>query len=165
MHSQLLNAFALRDTPCWQDSSTLEQCEAIEEQIGGAFELAKITGSRAYCRYSASQILKIFKESPLIYEQCERISLISSFAASLFLGDYAPIDFSDGSGMNLLDIKTKKWHEKLLSITADEHLEAKLGQPVDTTEILGNISKFFVERYGFNEECKIVAFTGDNPSR
>lgn len=157
-------AFALRETPIWQDSSTEEECAFIEEQVGGAFELARLTGSRAYCRYSASQILKIFKESKQVYEQTERISLVSSFAASLFLGNYAPIDYSDGSGMNLLDIKTKQWHKNLCHLVGGEQLEEKLSKPVDSCEVIGSISKFFVERYGFNEECRIVAFTGDNPA-
>ena len=41
---------------------------------------------------------------------------MSSFVASLFLGDYAPIDFSDGSGMNLLDIHTRQWSSKCLDV-------------------------------------------------
>lgn len=41
---------------------------------------------------------------------------MSSFAASLFLGDYAPIDLSDGSGMNLLDITTKTWSPQCLQV-------------------------------------------------
>ena len=42
---------------------------------------------------------------------------MSSFAASLFVGDYAPIDESDGSGMNLLDIRRKQWSQKCLDVS------------------------------------------------
>ena len=42
---------------------------------------------------------------------------MSSFAASLFIGDYAPIDESDGSGMNLLDIRRKQWSQKCLDVS------------------------------------------------
>ena len=41
---------------------------------------------------------------------------MSNFIASLFLGDYAPIDWSDGSGMNLLNICTKDWDDMLLEV-------------------------------------------------
>lgn len=44
LHLQLQNAFALRETPIWQDSSTETECTFIEEQIGGAYDLARITG-------------------------------------------------------------------------------------------------------------------------
>lgn len=78
--------------------------------------LAKITGSRAYERFTGAQIAKIFDKKPRLFESTERISLVSSFACSLFSGKIAPIDYADGSGMNLLDINTKKWDEQCLEV-------------------------------------------------
>ncbi|XP_015120128.1 xylulose kinase [Diachasma alloeum] len=163
LHEQLANAFATSMAPVWMDSSTRGECAIIEERIGGALKLAEMTGSRAYERFSAAQITKIHRTRPDVYNTTERISLISSFVASLFIGDYAPIDHSDGSGMNLLDIRTKDWSGDLLQICAP-NLRDKLGDTVPSYADLGPISNYFVERFGFNEECRVVAFTGDNPA-
>ena len=73
--------------------------------------------------------------------------------------------------MNLWDIKAGTWNEELLSLTAGSSetsdLKAKLGAadvPEDGGALLGNISPYFVERYGFDHSCAITTFTGDNPS-
>lgn len=163
LHSQLASCFTLTSVPVWQDSSTTAQCRALEEAVGGPDELARITGSRAYERYSAAQISKCAETKPTAYKNTERISLVSSFACSLFLGRYAPIDWSDGSGMNLFDITEKTWSNKCLEACAGD-LGEKLGEPVPSNTVLGKISNYYVERFGFNEDCSIVAFTGDNPS-
>ncbi|MFQ6639664.1 hypothetical protein Gotur_015849 [Gossypium turneri] len=78
------------------DCSTTAQCREIEKAVGGALELSKITGSRAYERYTGPQIRKIFETQQETYENTERISLVSSFMACLFLGAYACIDTTDG---------------------------------------------------------------------
>lgn len=157
------DAFAVKRTPIWMDSSTTAQCQEIEEAVGGRDEMVRITGSKAYERFTAAQIRKIFQQQPEAYQETVRISLVSSFLASIFLNDLAPIDFSDGSGMNLLDINKCRWSQKCLDACADG-LEEKLGGPVATDTILGKIGSFFVQRYNFNANCQIVAFTGDNCS-
>jgi xylulokinase len=70
----------------------------MEEAVGGKDEMVKITGSKAYERFTGAQIRKIFQQSRESYDETVRISLISSFLASIFLNEIAPIDFSDGSG-------------------------------------------------------------------
>lgn len=43
-------------------------------------------------------------------------------------------------------------------------LREKLGRPVPSSTVLGTVSSYLAERYGFNQNCKVVAFTGDNPA-
>nr|CAB3267813.1 xylulose kinase-like [Phallusia mammillata] len=163
MHEQLGNCFSVKNSPIWMDSSTKEECSYLEQKVGGGQNLSSITGSRAYERFTGNQIRKIFTKQRDLYDKTERISLVSSFAASLLLGKYANIDYSDGSGMNLLDIKKKLWSFQCTAAVADG-LHKKLGEPVSSSTVLGGISDYFVKRYGFNPSCKVIAFTGDNPA-
>ncbi|KAK9761912.1 hypothetical protein K7432_012827 [Basidiobolus ranarum] len=163
LYEQLQKSFALEDSPIWQDMSTTQQCEALEKHIGGPQELANISGSKAYERFSGNQIAKIYQDYPDVYKNTERISLVSSFLASLFLGSYAPIDVSDGSGMNLLNIWQKTWEHQLLDACAPD-LENKLGGVVENGSRLGCIHSYFVQRYGFRKDSLVINFTGDNPA-
>lgn len=163
LHDELAHAFSVLDSPVWMDSSTSAECRKLEEAVGGAQRLADVTGSRAYERFTGNQIAKIHRERAEAYANTERVSLVSSFAASLFVGDYAPIDLSDGGGMNLLDLEKKDWSDQCLDACAPD-LRIKLSQPVPSSTIVGAISEYMIERYGFSPECKVVAFTGDNPA-
>ena len=155
--------FRIDNSPIWMDSSTTEQCKRLEKAAGPPGMLPMYTGSSAYERFTGNQIAKINDNTPEAITETERISLVSSFAASLFLGKYAPIDFSDGSGMNLFDIILKEWWDICLDTSAP-NLKPKLGEPVPSGTVVGKISKYFVEAFGFSPNCEIVAFTGDNPS-
>ena len=161
---QLTNIFAMSNGPIWMDSSTSKYCRELESIIGGPKELAKTTGSRAFERFTGNQIAKYFYGKPEIYKETERICLISSFIPSLLIGDFAAIDFSDGSGMNILDINEKKWNETALNYVGGDKLEAKLGNPLASHTVAGNILKYFVEKYGFSSDCAVILFSGDNPN-
>lgn len=59
MHEQLDNAFSIQQSPIWQDASTTAECRALEKSVGGPEALAKLTGSRAYERFTGNQIAKV----------------------------------------------------------------------------------------------------------
>jgi len=42
--TQLQDAFSIKDSPVWMDSSTSAQCAAIEKALGGGAKLAALTG-------------------------------------------------------------------------------------------------------------------------
>ncbi|CAI0393561.1 unnamed protein product [Linum tenue] len=160
---QFRNAFSIGESPIWMDSSTTAQCREIEEAVGGAIELARITGSRGYERFTGPQIKKIFQKQPEVYNGTERISLVSSFMASIFAGKYASIDHADGAGMNLMDIEKRTWSKVALEATAPG-LEEKLGPLAPAYAIVGSIASYFIERYKFNKDCLVVHWSGDNPN-
>jgi xylulokinase len=124
-------------------------------------------------RFTGPQILHQSRRFPAEFKETERISLISSFLPSILLGKYAPIEASDASGMNLLDLKTKGWDPVLLNLALPVS-PSLLGIPDSgVCSVLGSISPYFSSRYSFPKgisylfiqpECKIISFTGDNPS-
>jgi xylulokinase len=162
LRKQLKDIFTIDASPIWMDSSTTRHCEALETALGGAQAVADLTGSRAYERFTGNQIARIAETQRARYDATERIALVSSFMASLLIGDYAPIDVSDGSGMNLLDIHRAAWAQRALDATAPG-LAARLGTPVASHSLIGPLQAHFVGRYGFRPSCQVIAFSGDNP--
>ena len=71
MHDELAHAFSILDSPIWMDSSTSEQCKNLESALGGPEELANITGSRAYERFTGQySVEKIIVFNRLFYNIC-----------------------------------------------------------------------------------------------
>jgi xylulokinase len=160
---QISDCFTRESSPIWMDSSTSKQCEEIRTTLGGMIETIKITGSNTFERFSGPQIRKFYQEHPEEYKKTSIIHLVSSFMASILLGKNAPIDHGDGSGMNLMNIKTKQWDNRAIEATAPL-LNEKLPSLSNSYDVIGKISSFFVEKYGFNPDTLLVAWSGDNPN-
>jgi xylulokinase len=104
---------------------------------------------------------KISTKFPALWETTSHVSLVSSFVASLLLGRVALLDKADASGMNIYDIRGSRWVPELLEWVGKDSMK-KLGEVVPSHSILGDISRYFQHKYLFTD-CKIVAFSGDNP--
>lgn len=155
------DALTRATSPIWMDTSTAAECAEIESALGGPRALAQLTGSRAFPRFTGPQIRKFAREDPAAYAATERIHLVSSWLASLLLGVHAPIDHSDGSGMNLMDLRTRDWADTAVRATAPG-LAARLPPLVPSSALVGTLSARWRERFGL-PPARIVAWSGDNP--
>lgn len=158
---QIEHTFSRTSSPVWLDESTSAQCAEIERALGGPDATARLTGSRAYERFTAPQIRKFSEDDPGAYQHTARIHLVSSYLASLLAGADAPIDTGDASGMNLMDLVSARWSEAAMNATAPG-LEAKLPSIQPPWTIVGPLSTYWQRRYGF-PPAKVVAWSGDNP--
>lgn len=114
--------------------------------------------------------MRIRRVYPSIYENTSRISLVSSFLSSVLLGTLAPIDISDACGTNMWDIPGDCWNTSALTLVTGgpaglSSLFEKLGDIwKDGSRPMGKICSYFAQKYGINEDCQVVPFTGDNPA-
>jgi xylulokinase len=161
--AQLSPALTRATSPIWMDTSTGAECAEITAALGGSAEVCARSGSIAIERFSGPQIRRFYKTDPAAYAKTGRIHLVSSFIASVIAGKSVPIDFGDGAGMNLLSLSKLGWDTELLAATAPD-LGSKLLPPALQTTVQGNISNYFIKKYGFAENCRIALFTGDNPA-
>ena len=159
----LRGVFTRKTSPIWMDSSTTADCAKIRKQLGGIQYTATRTGSDTFERFTGPQIRKFYKTEPEAYTQTTSIALVSSFMASLLSGKIAPIDFGDGAGMNLMDIRKKNWNHDALKATAPG-LVKKLPPLADSGHVIGQVSPYFASKYGLNPEALACVWTGDNPA-
>jgi len=158
---QIRNIFARADAPIWMDASTATECAEITEALGGPEALAWLTGSRAFERFTGPQIRRFAKRDPAGYARTDRIHLVSSFLASLLIGEHAPVEPGDGSGMNLMDIRTREWAPAALAATAPD-LARRLPALRPSWTVAGTLGRYWQKRYGF-PPARVIAWSGDNP--
>jgi xylulokinase len=159
----LHGVFARKTSPIWMDSSTAKECAEIRKKLGGIKFTASRTGSDTFERFTGPQIRKFYKTEPKAYAKTAHIALVSSFMASLLAGKIAPIDFGDGAGMNLMDIRRKNWNHDALKATAPS-LEEKTAAARRVRPGHRPGQPYFVQKFGLNPEALATVWTGDNPA-
>ncbi len=163
LKEQLAHIFSRSTSPIWMDTSTSAQCAEIEAAVGGRDTLLNLTGNTAFERFSGPQIRKFYQTEQQNYADTAHIGLVSSYVASLLAGKLIGVDPGDASGTNLMDIRSRQWSPQALAATAP-NLGEKLLPIAPSGQIVGSVSPYYVQRYGFSADCTVLPFSGDNPS-
>lgn len=157
---QLAPALARATAPIWMDRSTRRECDELTARFGE--RLARDTGSPAIERFTGPQIRKFARENPDAYRATRTIHLVGSFLASTMAGHSTPIDYGDGAGMNLLNLRTLDWDPDLVEFTAPG-LAAKLPPAAPCDKAVGGLAPYFA-KYGLRPGTPVFPFSGDNPN-
>lgn len=158
---QLGDVLARAVAPIWMDASTATACRAITEAVGGPGTLARLTGSRAFERFTGPQIRAFAHRDPDGFARTDRIHLVSSFHASLLAGTHAPVEPGDASGTNLMDLARRRWAPLALDATAPD-LARRLPAIVPSWTVVGPLARYWTARYGL-PPARVVTWSGDNP--
>ncbi|MCZ6679653.1 MAG: FGGY family carbohydrate kinase, partial [Candidatus Poribacteria bacterium] len=168
--SLLDGTLAYRTAPIWMTSNTVNQTEFVRKAVGGKDKMIRLSGSDAPLRFTGTIMRRVAEQFPQAYQETENIQLISSFIPAVLTGNSkVPIDYGNACGMSLMDYRIRDWSPELLESTADglpggrTALRQKLPDLVPPDTIVGNIGRYFVEKYGFHPGCRIVVGSGDNP--
>ena len=166
----LSGSFSYLTAPIWMTSNTVNQADCVREGVGGKDKMIRLSGSDAPLRFTGAVMRRVAEQFPDAYRATENIQLLSSLIPSILTGSSkAPIDYGNACGMSLMDYQKRNWAPELLKATSeglpggDEALARKLPDLVPPDTVVGNIGAYFVEKYGFCPECKVIAGSGDNP--
>jgi xylulokinase len=162
--------FSIDIVPTWMTSDTVKQADFIRNFVGGQERMIQLSGSNSPLRFTGAVIRKIAEQYPEAYQETEHIHLLSSLIPAILTGNSrVPIDFGNACGMSMMDYSGKDWSIKLIKAVGEglpggeSTLRNKLLPIVSPFTIVGRIATYFIEKYGFNADCRIIACSGDNP--
>jgi len=148
---------ALRNSIIWADLRSTTQAEKISKRIGED-RVYNLTGHRLSASYSATKIMWIRENEPEIYRKAHKFIHAKDFLVAQLTGKIYS-DYSDASGMNLLDIRSLKWSEELLDVTGLD--KNKLPDLVESTEIVGKVTQKAASESGLTQGTAVVMGGGD----
>ena len=148
----------LRPAILWNDGRSTEETDYLNNVIGKE-KLSKLTANIAFAGFTAPKILWVKNNEPEIFEKIAKIMLPKDYISYMLSGNFST-DYSDASGMLLLDVKNKKWSKEMIDICSIS--EDMLPKLYESYEAVGAIKPELAKELGLNEGIKIVAGAGDN---
>lgn len=148
----------IRPAILWNDGRTAKETAFLNKDIGKE-RLFSLTGNIAFAGFTAPKLLWVRENEPENFSRISKIMLPKDYINYLLTGVHCT-DFSDASGMLLLDVKNKRWSEQMLEICGIS--EKQLPSLYESFAAVGKIKPTLAEKFGINKNAVIVAGAGDN---
>ncbi len=151
------NDNVIRPAILWNDGRTFKETDYLNNVIGKK-KLAELTGNIAFAGFTAPKIMWVKDNEPENFAKIAKIMLPKDYINYRLTGVHS-IDYSDASGMLLLDVDNKKWSSEMLEICGIN--EAQLPALFESYDKTGNILPEIANELGLGE-ITVVAGAGDN---
>ena len=148
----------IRPAILWNDGRTGEEVEFLNRVIGKE-KLSALTANIAFAGFTAPKLLWRKKHEPENFARIKKIMLPKDYINYRLTGLHC-CDYSDASGMLLLDVQHKCWSQEMLDICGVD--ESQMPKLFESYEVVGTIQGFVSGALGLPRDCIVVAGAGDN---
>lgn len=160
MHGLVLldeNNEVLRPSIIWCDRRTENEVKEIEEKLGRDY-IISTTGNVPMIGFTLAKLLWVKNNEPKIYSKIRHVLLPKDYIRFILTGNYIS-EYSDSSGTQFIDIRSKKYDEKILAyLGLNAEVFPKLGNSDENT---GNITKKIAVLTGLSEKTIVSGGAGD----
>ena len=148
----------IRPAILWNDGRTAAQVDYLNDVIGKQ-KLSAWTANIAFAGFTAPKILWMRENEPENFARIAKIMLPKDYVNYVLTGVHC-CDYSDASGMLLLDVAHKRWSKEMLELCGIT--EAQMPALYESYETVGTLRPEIAQLLGFPENVKVCAGAGDN---
>ena len=148
----------IRPAILWNDGRTAAQVDYLNGVIGKE-KLSALTANIAFAGFTAPKILWMKENEPENFARIDKIMLPKDYINYVLTGVHA-CDYSDASGMLLLDVQNKRWSEEMLAICGVE--EKQMPKLFESYACIGTVKPEIAKALGLPQGVKVAAGAGDN---
>lgn len=148
----------IRPAILWNDGRTAKQVDYLNNEITKA-KLSELTANIAFAGFTAPKVLWVRENEPENFRKIAKIMLPKDYVNYILTGVHA-CDYSDASGMLLLDVAHKCWSKEMLQICGVT--EDQMPKLFESYDCIGTVKPEIAKLLGIGEHVKVAAGAGDN---
>ena len=148
----------IRPAILWNDGRTAKQVDYLNNEITKQ-KLSELTANIAFAGFTAPKVLWIKENEPENFRRIAKIMLPKDYVNYVLTGVHA-CDYSDASGMLLLDVEHKCWSKEMLTICGIT--EEQMPALFESYDCIGTVKPDIANALGLSESVKVAAGAGDN---